>query len=174
MIKEVILFIYNYLISAFSSQELVTVILASLPLIEARYTIPISYVLMDLTLPKIFCLSVLGNMIPVIPLLLLLEPVSKRLRRFKLWCSFFDKLSERTRRRAQIIEKYEVLGLILFVSMPFPVTGAWTGTLAATIFKIKFRYAILAIFIGVIVSSLLVLILTILGKSLLWLGQSHF
>jgi uncharacterized membrane protein len=174
VIKELILTIYNYLASNIASKEIVTVILASLPIIEARYAIPLSFYLMKLDLIHVFYLSLLGNMIPVIPLLLLLKPVSRKLRKFKLWRIFFDRLTERTRKRARLIEKYEVAGLIIFVSIPLPITGAWTGTLAASLFKIKFRYAFLAIFTGVVLSSSFVLFLTLLGRGLLWLGQSRF
>jgi len=174
MIKEFIVFIYTSLSSFITSRELLTVILASLPIIEARYAIPISYVLMDLSLPKVFILSIIGNMLPVIPLLLFLEPISKKLRRFKLWSHFFDRLTERTKKRASLIQKYETIGLILFVSIPLPVTGAWTGSLAASIFKIKFRYAFLAILVGVVIASLFISILVLLGKGLYWLEQYHF
>ncbi len=174
MIKEFIVFIYTSLSSFITSRELLTVILASLPIIEARYAIPISYVLMDLSLSKVFILSIIGNMLPVIPLLLFLEPISRKLRRFRLWCHFFDRLAEQTRKRAYLIQKYETLGLILFVSIPLPVTGAWTGALAASIFKIKFRYAFLAILVGVVIASLFISILVLLGKGLYWLKQYHF
>ncbi|HDM37699.1 MAG TPA: ligand-binding protein SH3 [Candidatus Omnitrophica bacterium] len=174
MIKEFIVFIYTSLSSFITSRELLTVILASLPIIEARYAIPISYVLMDLSLSKVFILSIIGNMLPVIPLLLFLEPISRKLRRFRLWCRFFDRLAERTRKRAYLIQKYETLGLILFVSIPLPVTGAWTGALAASIFKIKFRYAFLAILVGVVIASLFISILVLLGKGLYWLERYHF
>lgn len=174
MIRELILSIYNYLGSTFNSREANIVILASLPIIEARYAIPIAYVLMRESLIKIFILAVIGNMLPVIPLLLLFKPVSNKLRRFKLWRNFFDRLTKRTKKKAYLIEKYEALGLILFVSVPLPITGAWTGCIAANIFKIRFRYALLAIFIGVIISASIISILTILGKDLFWLKQYHF
>ena len=53
---------------------------------------------------------------------------------------------------------------MLFVCIPLPVTGAWTGTVAATLFKIKFKYALIAITLGVILAGIIVSILCILGK----------
>ena len=169
MFKDLVLAIYAYLSSNITSSEGITIFLSALPIIEARYAIPISYVLMKQSLLKVFILSVLGNMIPVVPLLLFFKPLSDKLRRFRLWRNFFDSLFERTRKKAHLVQKYEALGLMLFVSIPLPVTGAWTGCVAATFFKIKFRYAFLAIFAGVIIAASFVSILTILGKGLIWL-----
>jgi uncharacterized membrane protein len=167
MIREFILAIFNYLNSVIAKEELISLIMASLPVIEARYAIAISYLFLNISLPKIFIFSVIGNMLPVVPLLLFLEPVSNRLRRFTLWRDFFDHLAERARKKGQLVRKYETLGLILFVSIPFPITGAWMGTFAATLFKIKFKFAFLAIFTGIILSSTFVLVLIILGKQVL-------
>jgi uncharacterized membrane protein len=144
-------------------KEAITVIIAALPISELRGAIPVAYCVMKLSLPKTLILAYIGNMIPVIPLLVLLEPVSERLRRFHIWRRFFDWLFERTRRKAEIIQRYEALGLILFVAIPLPVTGAWTGCIAASLFKIKFRYAFPAILIGVLIAGAVVTVLTLTG-----------
>jgi uncharacterized membrane protein len=144
-------------------KEAITVIIAALPISELRGAIPVAYCVMKLSLPKTLILAYIGNMIPVIPLLVLLEPVSERLRRFHIWRRFFDWLFERTRRKAEIVQRYEALGLILFVAIPLPVTGAWTGCIAASLFKIKFRYAFPAILIGVLIAGAVVTVLTLTG-----------
>ena len=119
---------------------------------------------LGLPLKKIFILAIIGNMLPIIPLLLLLKPVSERLRNFSLCKKFFDWLFERTKRKAQIIQRYEALGLAIFVAIPLPMTGAWTGAIAASLFKIRFRYAFLAISVGVILAGIIVTLLCIFGK----------
>jgi uncharacterized membrane protein len=58
------------------------------------------------------------------------------------------------------------LGLILFVAIPLPVTGAWTGSIAASLFKVRFRYAFFAICLGVIIAGLIVSAVTIIGKGI--------
>ena len=100
---------------------------------------------------------------PVAPALFLLEPVSHKLRRFKIWSRFFDWLFERTKKKSDSIQKYEALGLAIFVAIPLPMTGAWSGVVAASLFKIKFRYAFIAIVAGVIGAGLIVSILCTLG-----------
>ena len=144
-------------------QEAITVIIAALPVSELRGSIPVAYLVMKMPLPKALLLSYIGNMLPVIPLLLLLEPVSERLRRFHIWRRFFDWLFERTKKRAEIVQRYEALGLMLLVAIPLPMTGAWTGCIAASLFKIKFRYAFPAVLLGVIIAGVAVTLLVIMG-----------
>ena len=148
---------------------LITVIIAALPVSELRGAIPLALLTLKEPFLKVFFLSILGNLLPVIPLLLFLEPVSEKLRHFRLWRSFFDRLFERTRRKASLVEKYEAIGLALFVAIPLPVTGAWTGCIAASLFKIRFRHAFLAICVGVVCAAVIVSVLTLLGKGIFFI-----
>jgi uncharacterized membrane protein len=143
-------------------KEYAVMIVGILPITELRGAIPLA-LYWGMPLAKAFWLSVLGNIIPIAPALFLLEPVSERLRRFKIWARFFDWLFERTRKKADTIQKYEALGLAIFVAIPLPMTGAWSGVVAASLFKIKFRYAFIAITAGVIGAGLIVSSLCILG-----------
>ncbi|MDP2943734.1 MAG: small multi-drug export protein [Candidatus Omnitrophota bacterium] len=144
-------------------KEISVIVVGMLPIFELRGALPLGFYL-GLPLAKNFTLSVLGNMLPVIPLMLLLNPVSERLRRIPLWKRFFDWLFERTKKKADVIQKYEALGLAIFVAIPLPMTGAWSGAIAASLFKIRFRYAFPAIFLGVVGAAVIVTILCLLGK----------
>jgi uncharacterized membrane protein len=64
------------------------------------------------------------------------------------------------------VEKFEVLGLMLFVAVPLPGTGAWTGAVVASLFKIRFGYAVLAISAGVIIAGVIITALVAFGKIL--------
>ncbi|MEW6075560.1 MAG: small multi-drug export protein [Candidatus Omnitrophota bacterium] len=143
-------------------KELAIAIIAGLPVSELRGAIPLA-LYWGMTFSKAFWLSVAGNALPVIPLLILLDPISSRLRKFKFWSRFFDWLFERTRKRADKIQRYEALGLALFVAIPLPMTGAWTGAVAASLFKIRFRYAFPAIISGIVIAGLLVLAMCKVG-----------
>lgn len=145
------------------SKEYLVVIVGALPVSELRGAIPLGLSL-GMPMMKVFWLSVLGNLSFVVPALFLFEPVSNRLRQFKIWSRFFEWLFERTKKRADTIQKYEALGLALFVAVPLPMTGAWSGVIAASLFKIKFRYAFTAIVCGVLCAGLIVAVLCSLGK----------
>ena len=112
--------------------EIITLLIAMLPIAELRGAIPWALAAPPfgggLAWQTAYFYAVLGNFIPIIPILLLIEPVSNWLRRYKVFNRFFDWLFARTRRRAQKnIERYEALGLTLFVAIPLPVTGASLG-----------------------------------------------
>lgn len=147
-------------------QEWITIIIAALPVSELRGSIPVALV-MGMPPMKSFLLSVLGNVIPVIPLLIFLNPVSTALRRIGPCRKFFDWLFERTRKKGDLIQRYEALGLMIFVAVPLPMTGAWTGCIAASLFKIKLRYALPAIFCGIVIAGLIVLAVCLFGKGAL-------
>jgi len=143
--------------------ELSIITVGMLPVFELRGAIPLGFYL-NMPLEKIFILSIIGNLIPVIPLYFLLKPISNLLSRLNLFKAFFDWLFTHTKQRAEIVQRYEALGLMLFVAIPLPITGAWTGTIAASLFRIKFKYAILAVTLGVIIAGVIVTTLCLLGK----------
>lgn len=141
--------------------EVVTLLIAMIPIAELRGAIPWALAAPPigggLSWQAAYFYAVLGNFIPIIPILLFLEPVSNWLRKYKLFDKFFDWLFARTRSKIQKnIEKYEALGLTLFVAIPLPVTGAWTGAMAAFIFGIKFHKAVACILAGVMIAGVVV------------------
>ena len=144
-------------------KELSVIVVAMLPIFELRGAIPLGFYL-EMPLVKTFILAAVGNFIPVIPLYFLLLPISNVLSRTPLFKAFFDWLFSHTKKRADIVQRYEALGLMLFVAIPLPITGAWTGTVAAAIFKIRFKHTILAIIFGIIIAGFIVTTLCLLGK----------
>jgi uncharacterized membrane protein len=143
-------------------KEYVVMILAASPLAELRAAIPVALSL-GISLEKAFWLSVLGNAIPVIPILFFLEPVSNRLGKFKIFKRFFDWLFERTKKKSDTIQKWETLGLAIFVAIPLPMTGAWSGAVAASLLKMKFRYALIGNLLGILGAGIIVAVLSTLG-----------
>jgi len=143
-------------------KEYAVIILGALPISELRGAIPLG-LSFGMPLFKAFWLAILGNTIFIAPALFLFEPVSQRLRKFKIWSRFFDWVFERTKKNSDSIQKYEALGLAIFVAIPLPMTGAWSGVIAASLFKIRFRYAFIAITAGVIAAGIIVASLCALG-----------
>lgn len=149
-------------------KELAVILIAMLPVAELRLSIPIAILAFGFSPLMAFTLSVIGNMIPVIPLLLFLEPVSNFLRKWKTWDAFFTWLFARTHHKHSAqFEKYGSIGLAVFVGVPLPATGAWTGCAAAFVFGFKFKNALAAIFAGVLMAGIIVTLLTITGENIL-------
>jgi len=129
---------------------------AMLPIFELRGAIPAGYALGMTSPVLIYLLAVAGNFVPVLPILLLLGPAERYLRRFRLVDRFLDWLFRRTVSRSEVIRKYESLGLIIFVAIPAPMTGAWTGAIAAYLFKLPLRMAVPCIILGILIAGVVV------------------
>lgn len=144
------------------SPELTIIITAMLPIIELRGAIPLGINLYNLVWYKVVLLALLGNLLPVLPILFLLDKVSRLLSHIPVFKRFFDWLFNRTRKRSRLIEEYEMLGLTLFVAIPLPVTGAWTGSVAAFLLGLKYFPSFLAILFGVLIAAVIVTGLSLL------------
>jgi len=142
------------------------------PWLEARYVIPFSILQYGWEWWQAFPLAIAGNMLPIPFILLFFRHVEKFLRKYAFWAKIMDWLFARTRKKADgRIRKYQYLGLFAFVALPVPFTGAWTGALIAYLFDLKFSKSLLAIFIGVILATVIMIILTLyIGWMLAYLG----
>lgn len=137
--------------------EVVIFLMAMLPILELRGAIPWAFKFAPhVPLATTYLLAVIGNFAPIIPILIFLGPVSGYLRRVPIFDKFFTWLFARTRRRSKLVERYEAIGLTMFVAIPLPVTGAWTGALAAFIFGIRLRYAVPCILLGILIAGVVV------------------
>jgi len=126
------------------------------PISELRGAIPLGVWHFKMHPLEAFVIAVVGNLLAVVPLLLLIEPAWKLASKFPLTRRFFEWVFARTRKRGEIVEKYEAIGLMLFVAIPLPGTGAWTGAVAAFLFGIEFKYAVWAISAGVLIAGIIV------------------
>ncbi len=138
---------------------------AALPISELRGAIPLAYGVFHFPWYYAYLFGVIGNLIPVPFILLLMKKIVPLLSRVR----FFDRLMQWyftwTKRRSKSIERYGWLGLTLFVAIPLPVTGAWTGSILAVLLGLRFKYAFSAVFVGVIIAGIIVTCATVLGWS---------
>ncbi len=145
------------------SDELVVMSMAMLPIFELRGAIPWAIHHYHMPWYKAYFLCVIGNFIPIPIILLILKFGLDLLSRISFFKKFFEWLFARTRKKGSLIKKYEAIGLLLFVMIPLPVTGAWTGSVAAYIFGIKFFPALLCILVGICLAGVIVTILSLFG-----------
>lgn len=137
--------------------------LAMLPIIELRGAIPVGY-WMNLNPAILTLFSVLGNMVPVPFIILYLKKFASFLGKKNHSVSrLFHMLFESAKHKAGPVQEFQWLGLMLFVAVPFPGTGAWTGAIIASILDIPFWSAVSANFCGVVLAGLLVNLLLNLG-----------
>lgn len=143
----------------FLSRELKVILVSALPVVELRGGIPFA-IAMGMNPIHAAILCIIGSMIPVPFLLFFLKPFFTKLRRIKIIRRLEVWLINRTERKARNIKKYSLLGLVLFVAIPLPSTGVWTGSMAAALFNFRIRNAFLAIFIGNIIASIIITLLS--------------
>jgi len=146
--------------------------LAASPISELRGAIRLAIIQFHFPWYYAFPLAVVGNLLPVPFILLFLDSVSRLLSKVGFFNRILNWFFECTRRRGKIIERYERIGLILFVAIPLPITGAWTGSLAAVLFGLKFKHAFLSIFIGVLIAGIIVTCASLLGWTIFNLTET--
>lgn len=156
------------LLSLGFSKELVVLIIATLPVFELRGALPVAINLFHLPWYHALPLAIAGNLLPVPFILLFLNAISRLMSKIDFFNRMLRWLFERTRKRGRVIERYERIGLALFVAVPLPVTGAWTASMVAVLFDLKFRHAFLSILIGVCIAGIIVTSLSLLG----WAGAA--
>ena len=141
------------------------------PFVELRGAIPLGLKL-GFEAREVFLLAVCGNLLIVLPLFFFLKFCLHQLSHIsivdKFFCWWFGRIAKKTK----LIEKYGFWGLILFVGIPLPGTGAWSGSLAAVFLRMKARRAIPAICLGVILAGILVSLISN-GVLLAWAQLAH-
>ena len=144
--------------------------IAASPISELRGAIPIAIIQFHFPWYYAFLLAVIGNLLPVPLILIFLNAFFRLLSKVNCFKKMLHWISERTRRQGKIIERYGWIGLALFVAIPLPVTGAWTGSFAAVLFRLKFKHALLSIFLGILIAGTIVTCATLLGLTIygLW------
>lgn len=135
--------------------------IAMLPIVELRGAIPYASI-MDVDLLPALAVAVLGNMFPVPFILLLFRYMLKWFSHLPVIGPMLTKMLERAEKKAESIGKYELLGVYIFVAIPLPGTGAWTGSLVANVLKLPVRKALPAILLGVLTSGLIMTVLSYL------------
>ena len=151
--------------------ELATFILSMLPITELRASIPIALEVYDLPVVNTWLIAVAGNMFPTAIILYFIPFVHEWVIRKRLFGGFLTKILKQAEKKfSGNFAKYGAIGLVIFVGIPLPFTGAWTGALAAFVFNIPFKKAFLLILAGVCLAATAVTAITLFaGGALRWL-----
>ncbi len=146
-------------------RELVAFLISMLPIVELRGGLPVASA-MGIPFSKGIVICMLGNLLPIPFILLLIIPIFKWMKSTKLFRPTVEKLEAKSLGKSEKIQKYQFWGLLIFVGIPLPGTGAWTGALIAALLGIKFKKAILAIILGVFLAGA---IMSIISYVIPWL-----
>lgn len=137
------------------SSEIIAFIVSLLPVLELRGGL-IAAKLMNVEFIKAFIICYIGNMLPIPFILLFIRKIFDFLKRFEKIGNIIDKLEAKSLSKADKVRKYKLWGLFIFVAIPLPGTGAWTGALIADLLNIKIKEAFPVICVGVFVAGCII------------------
>lgn len=136
------------------SGELVALIISMVPLLELRGGL-LAASLLNVSILKAVPLCILGNVIPVPFILLFITPIFMAMKKTKLFRPLVEKIEKKAMSKSEKIEKGYFWGLALFVGIPLPGTGAWTGALIAALLGIPVKKALPAILLGILIATII-------------------
>lgn len=144
----------------FLSIEFTVMLTAALPIIELRGAIPVGLSL-GLSPLHATVLSFIGSMIPVPFILFTIRPIFNYLKKARMFKNIVEKLTIRSiNNNGSKIQKYGAWGLLIFVAIPLPGTGVWSGSLAAALLDMRFKWAFPAIFFGNLIAAVIIMTLS--------------
>ena len=150
--------IAQYFVDNFSdvlSAELIAFIVSLLPVLELRGGLIVAK-LLGIDFFKAFVICFIGNLLPIPFILLFIRKIFALLKKIKWFKRLLEKLEAKSIRKAEGVKKYRLLGLFMFVAIPLPGTGAWTGALIADLLDIRIKHSFPVIVLGVFVAGIII------------------
>lgn len=151
--------IFGGVATATFGKELLVFIISLLPILELRGGLIAASLLGLDPLPS-YIITMVGNLIPIPFILWLITKILDWMRGTKHLCKFANWLDKKVDKHKSSIEKYGFLGLVLFVGIPLPGTGAWTGSLIASVLEMDRKKSFIAIIIGVVMASIIMMLIS--------------
>ncbi len=146
------------------SHELWTFLISMVPVIELRGGLP--FALANGIHPVLaWILAISGNFLPLPFILLFIRPIFKWMKTISFFKKLIDKIEGRAMNKSDKVLKYSFWGLVIFVGIPLPGTGGWTGALIAALLDMRLKRAIPAVLIGLVIAATLVTIVYYLVAS---------
>ena len=139
-------------------RELSVFIISMCPILELRGGLIVAR-LLDLPMWRAICLCVVGNIIPIPFVLLFIKQILKWLKKIPGLGKVAQKIEDRAMKKKDGVEKAEFWGLVAFVGIPLPGTGAWTGSLVASLLDVKIKKAVVAELLGICIATVIMSLL---------------
>lgn len=136
------------------SNELIIFIISMIPILELRGGLVVA-TLLKVPMIKAAFICIIGNIIPIPFILFFIRKIFALLKKTKLFRPLIEKLENKAMGQSDQIKKYEFWGLVLFVGIPLPGTGAWTGSLIAALLELDIKKASLAILLGIFLATII-------------------
>lgn len=139
--------------------ELICFVVSMVPIVELRGGLVLASIL-DVPLWSAIIVCIIGNLIPIPFILWLITPIFNWLKKTRLFKGIVEKLEKKSMEKSDKIQKRQFWGLIIFVGIPIPGTGAWTGSLIASLLNVKFKKAFAAICVGLMLATVIMCLIS--------------
>ena len=156
---EVLVQWFSNHLSQFISPEGAVFIISMIPILELRGGL-LAASLLKISAAKALPICIVGNIIPIPFILLFIRQIFKWRKKTKLFRGLIIKMENRAMGKSDQIKRYEFLGLLLFVGIPLPGTGAWTGALIASLLEMDIKKSSIAILCGLFMASAIMYIVS--------------
>lgn len=141
-------------------------LISMVPLIEQRGAIPVGILVYGLNPWLVAIVSLIGSFIPVPFIYFFFNKIFAWMKTIKFFDKFTNFVEKKVQKGSKKLEKYKEIGLITFVGIPLPTTGLWTGTAVAAFMGLDFKKSMVCVFLGGIVSAILIAILSMVAPAL--------
>ena len=145
---------YNNSLGSFMPKEVFIFLVSMVPLIELRGGLVIAS-LLKIPLIKANIICIIGNILPIPFILLFIKKLFEFMKKHNIFKGLIEKLEKRAMKKSDGVEKGEFIFLLLFVGVPLPGTGAWTGSLIASLLEKDIKKASVAIFLGILMAAII-------------------
>ncbi len=147
--------------------ELIAFVVSMFPIVELRGGLPLAISILEIAPLNAYIICVIGNLVPVPFILWLITPIFNLMKKTDLFRGLVEKIEAKADSKKDKIEKVEFWGLLLFVGIPLPGTGAWTGSLIAAMLNMDKKKALVAVTLGVLLAGIIMLLPSFLLKGIL-------
>lgn len=146
--------LFTETLGRYISGEAVIFIISMIPILELRGGL-LAAKLLSIPLTTAIPICIIGNIIPIPFILLFIKKIFSVLKRYTITKGFVEGLEKRAMKRSDKVSRYEYVGLALFVGIPLPGTGAWTGSLIASLLNMEIKRSVVAELVGIIMATII-------------------
>ncbi len=151
--------LFSSTLGQYVSEEVVIFIISMFPILELRGGL-LAASLLKVPIIKAIPLCIIGNLIPIPFILIFIKKIFSWMKKFKIFRGLIEKLEKRAMSKSGKVTQYEFMGLVLFVGIPLPGTGAWMGSLIAALLEMDTKKAVLAELLGIAIATIIMSILS--------------
>ena len=146
--------LFSSTLGQYVSEEVVIFIISMFPILELRGGL-LAASLLKVPIIKAIPLCIIGNLIPIPFILIFIKKIFSWMKRFKIFRGLIERLENRAMSKSDKVTKYEFMGLVLFVGIPLPGTGAWMGSLVAALLEMDIKKAVAAELMGIAIATVI-------------------